>query len=738
MWVGFRVRGRVVDRNGVAVPGASVGIKGLPNPLLSPYGRGQNGAQTLGKTTSDGSFASKPVPVGTWPLVVRGNGIKLVSPERIEVDPMSPKRVVAIVVEREQDRPSITGRVLDAAGVPIAGLRVQARWDWPEQMKTWSPADGGGFVHPRNDEILRGTADTDSMGRFRIVAADDDPPDVHLGSFGWSRHKKLCEPFHDPRTVAWNTTGIELVAKRVTSLEVKVVEAGTADPVEKFAVFCYPAKQIPSILQPLWHGRGSNGTARMVPPGSGEHWLIVAPKRRDLLPSPRQRVQIASAGPTHVDVELEHARPIRVRVVRDGGSPVVGTRLRLYDATGIADKLEPDLGQVTEYRQVFAGGPSFVINRHQPPNPFAALFPSVKNNPDLPSSPLVTDEAVTDGTGRVTLHGPKRGSKLALHLLGPGHVKKLVDSFVAGEHEVTVSVERGAQLEVSLQPLSVLHLPGGVGLQLTHEDHRSTPGRTTWCTPQTATYRETTFDDKGIVCEDDLMPGHWTLISRFSKQELELTAGKTEKLELDCSRFVPARCEGRVLVDGKVPEDAAVSLVVVDDGPLDGPQASARTLASARIYGVDGNGRFVAPLVCPGEYVLRLWIDKSRGNNRRQYPASAPFRLAPGGSLRKGFSFHHRRLRVRVVGADGKTPVAKTRFVVRGTPRFEQRVTTDEQGRFVLDPAPDHTIELTLHGKGPWIHPVTAADIKAIVEGRKAFGPFAVPDESVELVVRLR
>ena len=180
------------------------------------------------------------------------------------------------------------------------------------------------------------------------------------------------------------------------------------------------------------------------------------------------------------------------------------------------------------------------------------------------------------------------------------------------------------------------------------------------------------------------------LYGKLATKYLELEPGQTHRLEIDLSHLAPARLQGRILVDGRAPLDAMLILT-----------NRSRRYGARVTLAVDGQGKFLSPAILPGSYELSLYANKSSGNVAI-YPSSEPFQLTPGASLERDFAFHHRRLRVRVVGKDGKTAVANTRFMLHGEPRLTKRITTDAEGRFVLEPAPERSITLELYGTGSW------------------------------------
>ena len=94
---------------------------------------------------------------------------------------------------------------------------------------------------------------------------------------------------------------------------------------------------------------------------------------------------------------------------------------------------------------------------------------------------------------------------------------------------------------------------------------------------------------------------------------------------------------------------------------------------------------------------------------------------APGQHLEQDFHFVRRRLKIRVLTADGKEPVAGLVCHVAGASIMTQR-TTDAEGWIVLDPAPSGKIRVDAR------------------KGRRfiKLGSFAVPTDKKEAVVELR
>ena len=364
MAIGYVLQGVVVDQKGKPVPRLSVGVHDLPLPCNA------GGANDIryGTTKDDGTFrVSVPLPPGTWPLRISGDGCALVSPQAVTVVAQADPNTVTIRVER---MPSISGVVFDDRGHPVKGVYLQAR---PGGADGWMTS-----AYSRKD------------GSFTIYKRNGSPDEVHLEI----DDPGPCEGTTIEGTYQWETHGLRLELRRALSFELTVVAAGTGTPVETYSVICYredhagnsrfsdmrlgdqPHPEGKVTVDRVWRGQN---VLRVVPRDGGvfavSDWIRFEAKGDEL---PPQRV------------ELTRLQPIDLVLLDAEGKPLTGGDAWLVDDTS---KGHWNLGD--------------------------GLFDDPRGNRRVMSSdpvplPIAQSHATVAADGKVRLHhAPPRG-KLAL------------------------------------------------------------------------------------------------------------------------------------------------------------------------------------------------------------------------------------------------------------------------------------------------------------------------------------
>jgi hypothetical protein len=294
--------GTVVDTLGHPVVHAVVRIDHLPLPLdVSPADKTKRSGglhhladrQSRASTGADGTFRSRDaLPSGTFKLRVSGRSLRLVRPRTITIPAKGPMKPLTIVVE---EGASISGRVVDDAGQPVEGVVLMARHVGSTGFSSmgFSQADGS----------------------FRISRTRRFPGDFRIEVRDGAR----CEPGEPILGLEWNTTGHLIELRRLPSVELTVVDAGTGKPIERFAVVCVDAggwRNHKRRLRQSGRHLGGELTVQGVPRGRGK--LIIVPTEDWFLP---------------IDVDVvgrDNMKPIRVRLCR-----LAPMKILVRDAKGV-------------------------------------------------------------------------------------------------------------------------------------------------------------------------------------------------------------------------------------------------------------------------------------------------------------------------------------------------------------------------------------------------------------------
>jgi hypothetical protein len=157
-------------------------------------------------------------------------------------------------------------------------------------------------------------------------------------------------------------------------------------------------------------------------------------------------------------------------------------------------------------------------------------------------------------------------------------------------------------------------------------------------------------------------------------------SGHACSLTIDATSLTPATLRGRITIDGSPPALARVELIE------DRHWAFGQFTPAA-------DGTFEAAGIIPGTYHLQLITGDVRVVEGSRILHEDALTLAPGQSLVHDFAFVHRRLSIQIVQADGTTPAARLQVCCEGA-GLELTINADQDGRFVLDPAPSGPIRL--------------------------------------------
>ncbi len=322
------------DRGRVALPGAHVGA--IPRGLRDLRFLREVLEQTHCQTDEDGAYRMTHVPPGDVDIVVFAPDHVLGAGALVVVGEGEVTSAAPITMEAGE---KVFGRVLDAAGSPIAGVDIT----WPtfdfRSMRrrgmdlTFAPFLAQaveGFVFPK----------TDSEGRFAAGPFPGDPPHrIRLYKAGYQEVEVECAPGGDE---------LEVVLRRGGAIEGLVMDLDEAVPVERFSIQTIDRVELtadsPGRFNPFSGGQTfEEPSGRFVldsmRPGEVE-FTVSAP---GYMPK-RVSGVVVEEGETKrgVIVTLVRGGVLRGVVVDDAGEPIAGAAVMAFD---------PSVERGREFRQ---------------------------------------------------------------------------------------------------------------------------------------------------------------------------------------------------------------------------------------------------------------------------------------------------------------------------------------------------------------------------------------------------
>ncbi len=643
MTTGIRVRGRVVDQAGQPLAKFMVSVhprrpgegydQQLPTPVWSAYGR----------SDETGAFACEQLlPPGPYHVSTSGRE-RLLEPIEGTLTATRPVEELTIVVVKKPPGQTITGRVVDDAGRPVADARVEAR-----DANRESRADRTG-----RDGTFRIEADHTMTGKLPVT--------LLVRAEGYEESTPT-EP------MPFGSKDVVLPLVRAGTLQVRVVDEEQR-PIEKFQVRVAPRDRpgrSSDDFRVRSRGPHSDGVAEVPGIGAGKWTVAVDFPKSAGRTSVLQPIEVAAR--TNTRVELVAARDVSrsVRVVDRSDNPLVGSVVQLCEPLGYG--FDADTNRISEEQ------------RYSWQNPYTAI---------------VRAEGKTDATGRVVLSGPP-GRTLGVAALGPGHVPKFAgDVLVDVADELVLTVDVGARLRGKIvPPEAVAELERLLGnaaarpwISLYRDDPKSkVVGQDN---PLFAVASDGTFELSGLP------PGSWQLFLFFWDgyengslaspwmRDVTLQEGRLTEVSLDLAYLLPGTMSGTVTKNGVPAVDAVLSFYVeVPTGrnPI-GLNRFART---------DANGRYSVLLprgTCSGSVSTRS------GTSWLRVPITVTAAITAGQTTTQDFAIWAGDIKVTVLDANGK-PVPGVQLLGRSSSGDQVWLpVTDDQGRTRLE-RPVETLQL--------------------------------------------
>lgn len=671
---GAKLAGRVVDPRGQTVSGAEIFT--LAQPLSSNEAeRALKGRKPAASSGADGRFAVEDLAQGVPVyLVVRAAGYLIAQVRGVR--PPAPQPVTI----RLEPEAVLRGRVVDEGGEPVAGARVDLRW------QAYLPEEPD---RPVGEPVFR-NARSAADGRFELREIPAGTAHVSAGAAGFVSPEPKAVDL--PRPAAAGE--LRLVLERGAILQGRVTSA-SGEPV--------PAVRV-----------GVGGSAASTN-DDGLYWLEGAELGRQevlfLHPSYGRLAKPFDVQPgvNVLDVAFEPGVEVTGRVVDESGRPVSGARVELgsenhFDLKQYRDVTGGDgrfrLSPVVQGRYRAKAGaegfsdaelPQIVAVSGEPVSnlEIALAKEAVLSGRILGLSPEDlarveveargdrgdTVAAWTDGRGRYEVRPLYPGDWLVRAALWDGQRQAQARlSISRSDREVTRDLEFGERLTLTMQVL--------------YDEEPLPDARVSLRGQRIAAERAATTDFEGRLRFDDLEPDTYRVGLRSSRSSIV----HNDQIELQQNRDVTLRLQGAT-VGGLVVSATSgdpVSEALLSMRPIEGADYLITATTKA-------DGRFGAYRIQPGRYRVDV---RARGFT----PAEQELQVA-GGQVVDNLDFRLKpaqgaRLQVRL--ASGQSPTfihLQVRDPAGGTVLAETRHSI-EPGLFELSMLPPGSWTLSLRADG--------------------------------------
>lgn len=635
----------MVDTRGDPVAGAEVILASRPRGD-APLDRSP---EVVSRTDASGRAVIEPgVGAGVW--LVQVSDHQLITPTAIAVEDNAPRQEVEIVVLRRATGERLAGVVLDAEGAPLSGV--------------WVSLDGESSA-----------STTSARGAFEIQRTNGpaSPSTLRLRDFeGRAAPTTIHGPFE------WGRTDLELTMLPAVSVRVLVSDAETGDVVETFSVQRTPAPaQTPGRFA---IERPRPGEAVVPAVEWGVTALRILPEDIEYEPSELLVLERSSVVDGKLAVRLHRRGEVRVRVRRADGTPVAGSNVEvLVDPGGHLPAQSLAVAQL-----VGIAWPAL----------FAPQLDSARSDADG----IAVARVAPAPRGRaVRVRGAHPDVVLRDVALQPGAVIEVTVRPAASVRGRVGPADLLRELRSASMPLGG-NDPLGAMTQLGVIIAPADGSASMWPTP---------FDAEGRFEVRGLPVGRCVVtLNNYVRYEgsggtqrtrlavVDLQAGEQD-LEIDLGPARPATLHATVVAGGR--PCVAAQVMVAGLPTPDGPDFHSPAFTTY----CDARGELVIPGLPAATY--RIYLEqRDRETGASQWiPSAEACVVQPGATVHARFSVERRRVRVRVLDPDGRTPVANQAFMV--SPAIARDVHhTDADGWLTLDPAPAGAFHLrAATGQGP-------------------------------------
>ncbi len=302
----------IVLETGASVHGEVVDPQGNPMPDISVTAQGDAGASS-GDTDAYGRFRIEGLGPGVYQLSMQdygrgGGNTRVANVQRVTV-PKGGKVEGIRLIFKPVPGPAIAGRVADRRGMPIAGVEVSANGE--EVRDSWG--------HTRTGDDGRFELTGLKPGRHYVNAYNQDY--MHM---------------QEPMLVETGNRNVEIVLVKRGTVEGRVMDARTAQPIKHFRVESRPGLGR-AIDAYNWYGGGQaffdeNGEFVLTGVAEGEATLFV--QAEGYIPAAQQIPHVDEFTPVRGLVfRLEAGGRIDGLVTDGAGEPVAEAQISIITGT---------------------------------------------------------------------------------------------------------------------------------------------------------------------------------------------------------------------------------------------------------------------------------------------------------------------------------------------------------------------------------------------------------------------
>ena len=659
---GARLRARVVDPSGQPLQGVGMSFFVPIAARLASIAP----VKIIAARSGEGGVIDLDTGMlpGPWRINARGGATLIDPPTLFEIPEGVAEHTIRIVVEPAPADASITGRLVDPDGKPVANRAI----------------------HAMDDNILEsGLATSESDGSFSIRRRIGQNLRVSLTVLASKGYEALITA----PSYAWGDSDVTLTLIPAGDITLSVVTATDSLPVEQFA-----GRWVVSQPWAIDSGPHRNGEVVLAGVPNGIFLVEIHPEDPHLAKSEVEFTK--KPGDTEFRIALESTLELPVEVVFGDGRPVVGTLIGLFDPSPTSTRAFSRNGELATARTNSSGRAQLRIPPTQGPltiqargdNHIPLQREDVFVERDSPPLHIVVEKgASVEGTVR------------------PARLVQMM-----GDNARTVFGSRYPAAGVG--PTAVFQYDGE---RIPNLD----PARKTGVVSDDGTFRlsglragvwTAQFRFWGNDGGRGGGPGAHTFGS------ITLDENETRRVEWDISDLFPASLWGQVFVNG---QPAAGKLVHFTWIPQD--DNSLLNNSTVILLRTDDNGVFTTDNTRPGRYHISLEI---RGEARRQprLLCTTPVELSPGTKTDHAFRITTGSLSLTVRDSDGQPKKGARVSIRHPSSGFEIHGVADAEGRYRADPmaAGTYAIETEENGTTTWSEfTVSAGPATELVISRK-------------------